>query len=131
MEVLTDQSRQLKCWVEHYLKLCATQNEVPDAAMEALPHLSVMEQPDTVPTADEVSNAINCLTSGKAPGKDGTPPKVLKSGKSALLQHLHELLCLCWQKGYIPHDIQDANIITLYKNKGDCSKLTPIVASPF
>jgi hypothetical protein len=42
------------------------------------------------------------VSCGKAPGKDGIPPEVLKSGKSALLQHLFELLCLCWEKGYIP-----------------------------
>nr|KAG5709927.1 hypothetical protein BaRGS_029969 [Batillaria attramentaria] len=57
----------------------------------------------------------------KAPGKDGIPPEVLKSGKPALLQHLHELLCLCWEKGHVLQDMRDATIITLYKNKGDRS----------
>ena len=101
--------------------LYATQNVVCDAALKALPHLSVMEDLDTVPTVEELSKAINCLTGGKAPRKDGIPPEVLKSGKSPLLWHLHELLSLCLEKGYIPHDMHDTNLITLYKNKCDCS----------
>ncbi|CAE1251244.1 unnamed protein product [Acanthosepion pharaonis] len=29
--------------------------------------------------------------------------------------------CLCWEKGHVPRDMRDANIVTLYKNKGDRS----------
>ena len=65
--------------------------------------------------------AIDCLTTGKGPGKDGIQPKVLKNGKSVLLWHLNEFLCLCWEKGYIPHGMYDAIIVILYENKGDCS----------
>lgn len=120
-EVITDQSKQLQRWVEHYLELYATENVVTDAALDALPQLTVMEELDALPTMEELSKAIDCLSSGKAPGKDCIPPEVLKSGKPALLQQLHELLCLCWEKGHIPQDMRDANIVTLYKNKGDRS----------
>jgi len=27
----------------------------------------------------------------------------------------------CWEEGSVPHDMRDANIITMYKNKGDRS----------
>ena len=70
---------------------------------------------------EELSKAINRLSCGKAPGSDGIPSEVLKSGKPALLQPLHDLLCHCWEQGYIPQDMHDANIVTLYKNKGDRS----------
>lgn len=111
-EVITDQGKQLECWVEHYLEVYATQNVVTDAALHTLPSLLVMEELDTPPSAEEFGKAIDCLSCRKAPGKDGIPPEVLKSGKPALLQHLHELLCLCWEKGHI---------VPLYKNKGDPS----------
>ena len=120
-EPITDQGKQLERWVEHYLELYATQNVVTAAALEALPSLTVMEELDIPPTEEELRKAIDGLTCGKAPGKDGIPPEVLKSGKLALLRHLHELLCLCWEKGHVPQDMRDANIITLYKNKGDRS----------
>ena len=41
--------------------------------------------------------------------------------QTALLHHLHELLLQCWEEGTVPQDMHDASIITLYKNKGDCS----------
>ena len=120
-EIITDKSKQLQRWVEHYLELYATQNIVTYAALDALPSLPVMEELDTLPTMEELSKAIDRLACGKAPGKDGIPPEVLKQGKQTILQPLHELLCLCWEQGHIPQDMRDANIVTLYKNKGDCS----------
>ena len=73
------------------------------------------------PTINEFDIAINALANRKAPGADGIPPEILKTGKPALMQHLYELLCLCWEKGYVPQDMPDAITVTLYKNKGDCS----------
>lgn len=32
---------------------------------------------------------------------------------------LHKLLIQCWTESSVPQDLKDANIITLYKNKGD------------
>ena len=101
---------------------------VSDAALEDLSNISVIEEPDTVANAEDLSKSIDGFASRKIPGKNRIPPEVLKSGKSALLWHLHELLCLFWVKGYIPHDMYEANIITLYKNKGDhsdCSNYCP------
>ena len=80
-----------------------------------------MEELDNPPTMEELSKAIDRLTCGKATGSDEIPPEVLKNGKPALQQPLHDLLCLCWEQGYIPQDMRDANIVTLYKNKGDRS----------
>ena len=41
--------------------------------------------------------------------------------KTALLHHLHQLLLQCWEEGTVPQDMRDANIIALYKNKGERS----------
>ena len=102
-------------------ELYATQNTVTDSALNVIPDLSVIKKLDTPPTMEELSKAIDRLTCIKASGSNGIPPEVLKSGKPALLQPLHDLLCLCWKHCYIPQDIRDANIVTLYKNKGDRS----------
>ena len=59
------------------------------------------------------------LPTGKAPGKDGIPAEVWKCCKGSLITALHEILCLCWREGEVPQDMRDANIVTLYKNKGD------------
>ena len=107
--------------MEYYLKLYSTQNIVTDTALNALPGLPVIEELDNTPTLEELSIAINGLTCGNATREDSIPPDVLKHGKQTILQPLHELLCLCWEQGHIPKDMRDANIVTLYKNKGDHS----------
>ena len=49
------------------------------------------------------------------------PLEVIKHGKPALLHHPHVILLLCWKEGTVPQDVRYANIVTLYKNKGDRS----------
>ena len=103
------------------LELYATQNEVSRSALDSIPDMPIMEELDVLRTIEELDKAINTFANRKAPGADGVPPETLKTGKPVLMQHLYELLCLCWEKGYVPQDMRDAIIVTLYKNKGDCS----------
>ena len=107
--------------MEHYPKLYSTQNIVTDTALNVLPGLPVIEELDNTPTLEELNIAINGLACSKEPGKDGIPPDVLKHEKQTILQLLQELLCLCWEQGHIPQYMRDANIVTMYKNKGDRS----------
>ncbi|CAE1313794.1 unnamed protein product [Acanthosepion pharaonis] len=86
-EVITDRGKQLERWVEHYLELYETQNMVTDAALDALPSLPVMEELDAPSSAEEHGKAIDCLSCGRAPGRDGIPSEFLKSGKPALLNN--------------------------------------------
>ena len=105
-EVISDKSKQLQRWVEHYLELYSTQNIVTDAASNALLGLPVMEELDETPTLEELCKAIDILTCGKAPGRDSMSPEVLKRGKSSILQPFYELLCQCWVNGHIPQDMR-------------------------
>ena len=120
-EVITDSNKQMERWVEHYLELYSTENTITDQALDTIETLPVMTEQDSEPTEDDLSKAIDSLKNGKAPGKDAIPPEVIKHGKHALLHHLHVLLLLCWKEGTVPQDMRDANIVTLYKNKGDRS----------
>ena len=120
-DVITDSNKQMERWVEHYLELYSKENNIRDQALDTIETLSVMTELDTEPTLDDLSKVINSLKNGKAPGKDAIPPEVIKHGKHALLHHLHVLLLLCWKEGIVPQDMPDANIVTLYKNKGDRS----------
>ena len=120
-EVITDQGKQLERWVAHYLELYAKKNVVTDAALDAIPDLPVMVELYEPPTLEELRKAIDSLASGKSPGADGIPAEIPKTGKAVLLEPLHQLLCLSWELGYVPQDMRDANIVTIYKNKGDRS----------
>ena len=117
--IITDKTKQLERWVEHYAELYSRENIVQQAVLDAIDRLPQMPELDEPPTIEELSKAVDKLPSGKATGKDGIPAEIIKSGKSSLLVPLHKLLTQCWNKGSVPQDLKDANIITLFKNKGD------------
>ena len=118
-EVIQDRKQQMERWVEHYTELYAKENVVIEDALNAIECLPELEELDRELTIDELSEALDSLASGKAPGKDGIPVEVLKCCKETLITGLHEILCLCWSEGEVPQDMRDANVVTLYKNKGD------------
>ena len=120
-EMLTDRDKQMERWVEHYSELYSRETVVTNAALNAIGDLPMMEELDNEPTIEDLSKAIDSLSCGKAPGCDSIPPEVVKCAKLALLQHLHQLLCLCSNEGAAPQEMRDATLVTLYKNKGDRS----------
>ncbi|KAL8578631.1 hypothetical protein ACOMHN_007089 [Nucella lapillus] len=121
-EIITNRTKQMERWAEYYQELYSRETIVTDTAVKNTCSLPVIEELDDPPTFEELSKAIDSLARSKAPGIDGIPPKVIKAGKqTSLLEHLHNLLLQCWEDGTVPQDMRDANIITLYKNKGDRS----------
>ncbi|XP_076449087.1 uncharacterized protein LOC143285577 [Babylonia areolata] len=84
----------MECLVEHYTELYARENVVTEDALNAIECLPELEELDREPTIDELTKALDSLASGKAPGKDGIPAKVLKCCKETLITELHEILCL-------------------------------------
>lgn len=122
--LLTDKASILNRWAEHFQTLFSTDRTVQDAALLNIPQKPVQMELDEIPTLEETTKAIEQLKSGKAAGINGIPPDVWKHGGPVLHIKLHELLVCCWEQGKLPHDLRDAIIITLYKNKGeksDCS----------
>jgi hypothetical protein len=99
-ENTTYRRKQMERWLEHYLELYSTQNVVTDAALSVIKQLPVLNELDEKPTKEELSKAIDCLAITKAPGEDGIPPEVIKTGKEELIEDLHELFCLCWRAGH-------------------------------
>ena len=79
----------------------------------------MMDELDSEPTLEDINQALDQLSSGKATGNDGIPVEVIKCAKGTLLKELHEILCQCWREDEVSQDMRDANIVTLYKNKGD------------
>ena len=74
---------------------------------------------DGDPTEEELSEAIDSFSNGKAPGEDGIPAIFLKENMDVLLSLLHALLLQCWRQHETPHNVWGAKIVTLYRNKGD------------
>ncbi|XP_014776570.1 uncharacterized protein LOC106873637 [Octopus bimaculoides] len=119
-DLIKDQSKQMDRWMEYYQDLYSRETTVAEVAIEGVKILPAMCKLDSLPSIAELTKAIDSQASCKAPGKDGIPSEIIKAGKNtALLQHFYELLCQCWEEGTVPQDMRDANIIALYKNKGD------------
>ena len=94
---------------ELYLRM----NVVSQEALIAMESLSTMGKLDSEPTLEEINQALDQLSSGKAPGNDGIPDGVIKCAIGTLLKELHEILCQCWREGEVLQDMRDANIATL------------------
>ena len=120
-EIITERGQQMKRWAEHYEDLFSTIKVTTEEALSGVPELPVIPELDEIPSLEELSQAIDALHPGKSPGNDGIPAEIIQSGKPALLEPLHSLLCQCWEDGIVVQDMKDSNIITLYKNKGERS----------
>jgi hypothetical protein len=120
--VLTDVDAQLQRWVEHYSFLYGQPVSADVAAIEAaVPELPINGELDAPITLEEVKRAVHVLKNNKASGVDGLPPEVFKAGGAPLASALLQVFLTCWDSGQIPSNLKNANIITLYKNKGDRS----------
>ena len=119
--VITDKTKQMNRWVEHYGELYSRETKVTDAAIDAVEELPSMPELDSLPTMEELMKAINSLPARKAPGKDGISAEIIKAARGHLAPHLLDLLQQCWKEGRVPQDMKDSVIVTLYKNKGDRS----------
>ena len=76
-ETITDRGKQIGRWVEHYLDLYSRENCVTQEALDGIEYLPVLEELDTEPTLEELSNAIDALSCAKAPGDDCIPPEII------------------------------------------------------
>ncbi len=63
--VITDRSKQMERWAEHYQQLYSRENVVADTVLESTTPLPEMKELDALPTVDELSKAIDSLASGK------------------------------------------------------------------
>ncbi|VDM00079.1 unnamed protein product [Schistocephalus solidus] len=110
--LLTEKSQILKYWAEHFRM--DTNNDL-----------------DLLPSLPEPIQAVQQISSGKAPGSDAIPPEVCKHSGLRLMAELTALFQERWRQGQAPQDFKDATIVHLYKRKGNrqlCRRLddTPL-----
>ena len=112
----------LKRWSEHFSELLNRINPADYDIINQLPSLPPVSELDNEPSLVEVLAAIKDLKNNKAPGPDGIPGEIFKYGGHLLAQRLHKFICDAWNAEKLPQQWKDANIVTIYKRKGDKSK---------
>ncbi|KAI8481625.1 Dynein heavy chain 1, axonemal [Branchiostoma belcheri] len=117
--LITDRAKILDRWAEHFEAVLNRPSNINNAAIERLPQIPVNQELDILPSLSETQKAISQMSNGKAPGLDGIPAKVYKSGGHVLTQKLTDIFCAMWEKGTIPQDFKDASIVHIYKRKGN------------
>ena len=78
----------------------------------------------TIQFFSEVISVLKSIKLGKTAGSNGIPPETKEVGIPCLTLEIHHIMCLCREEGTISQDMQDAQLITLFRNKGsrqDCS----------
>ena len=74
--LITDRALILNRWVEHFQTVLNQQSQFDEQVLSEIPQLPIAQHLDEDITAEEVTHAINQLSSGKSPGIDGIPAEV-------------------------------------------------------
>jgi len=117
--LLTDKVHILERWTAHFSQLLNRPSAVDVQALNDMPQRPLIPTLDESPTREETVKAISQLQTGKAPGPDGIPPEIYKAGGEAIIDRLTSLFQAFRERGELPQNLKDANIIHLYKNKGE------------
>jgi len=117
--LLTEKSDITERWRQHFSQLLNRPSIIDQQAIQDMPQRPLLASLDEPPSLEETQKAMKQLQGGKAPGPDGIPPEVFKEGGEAVTAKLIELMQMFWMEGSVPQDFKDANIIHLYKHKGD------------
>ena len=117
--LLTDKQQILNRWAEHFQSVLNCPSSVSQEALDDIEQWPVLKSLSLTPSLAEVSKATRQMSSGKAAGPDGIPAEVFKHGGMKLNRKLTSLLRKIWSEETVPQEFRNANIIHLYKRKGD------------
>ena len=118
-ELLQTRNEILNRWKDHFSTLLNERSDYDPSIIDELPLIPTDEQLWSPPGRDEVHKIIEGLKNNKSPGPDGVAAELLKCGPPELMDVLLDLVARAWESGTIPQIWKDANLVTIYKNKGD------------
>ena len=109
-------------WREHFDDLLNHKATIDKSILDMIPKEAKDYSLTRIPSLEEVKSAITTMKNNKAAGPDGIPAEIYKLGGDFVQHQLHQLLVKIWTNEAVPSDFRDANIITIYKRKGDRSE---------
>ena len=117
--LITDPKGILYRWVEHFDSVLNQPSNFDMSVLDKLPQWEVNPELAVPPSLKEIRDSIKQMTAGKAAGADGIPPDIYKHGGPTVPEQLLKLFSQSWKEGRVPQAFKDADLIHLYKNKGD------------
>ena len=117
--LLKDKAAILARWAEYFKDLLNAANPTDPTVIAQLPQFPTVTQLDEPFTEEEVAKAINSLKAGKAAGPDGLCPEIFMHGGPEITKLLTKFSNKCWETGTVPSNWLRANIVTIYKKKGE------------
>jgi len=115
---------QLTRWAKHFRNLFNNINLGDPNILDKLPDLPPIPDLDITASFSEVYRPTQSLKNNKSPGPDGIPREVFKYGGHHAVHRLHKFICSAWEAEVLPQqwkEWKDANIVTIFKKKGDKS----------
>ena len=113
--LLTKHEDILQHWADHFNLVLNRPSVVDDMVLDDIPQLLCDDHVAMSPHVDEVSDAIQQMSSIKACGLDDLPAEIFKHGGRILVEILTQLYSLIWQHEAVHKDFKDATIIHLCK----------------
>ncbi|VDL88740.1 unnamed protein product [Schistocephalus solidus] len=117
--LLTEKSKMLKRWAEHFRCVLNCSSAITDAAIDRLPQVDTNNELDLLPSFPETIRAVQQISSSVAPGSNAIPMVLYKHGGPRLMVELTTFFQEMWRQGRVPQDFKDATIVHLYKRKGN------------
>ena len=109
----------LKRWAEYLQNLLNKVHTTDPGYLDDLLTLPIIPKLDEPPSFYDVQKAIFSLKDNKTADPDNIPAEVIKYGGCALHRRLHNFIFDCWSTKCLPQQWKNANIILVYKRKGD------------
>jgi Reverse transcriptase (RNA-dependent DNA polymerase)/Endonuclease/Exonuclease/phosphatase family len=118
-ELLSDRAEVLKRWSEHFNSVYNCESTADLAYIDSLAALPTIRELSLPPDYMEILTAVRQLKNGKASGPDGIPAECLSAAGPTIVEPLTALFRSVWQHEELPPEFRDADIVHIYKRKGD------------
>ncbi|VDL95715.1 unnamed protein product [Schistocephalus solidus] len=117
--LLTEKSKILKRWAEHFRSVLNCASAISHAAIDRLTQVETNNDLDLPPFLPVTIRAVQQISSGKTPGFDAIPPEFCKHSGPRLIAELTTLFQEMWYQGKVPGESKDATFVHLYKRNGN------------
>ena len=120
--VLQDKAEILDRFADHFDGLLNIPERLDRNILDQVQQRPCISAMSEEPVFQELLDAIERTSSGKAPGRCGISAEIWKHGGQTIQQKLFELILLIWKNEEVPQDWKDASIVPLFKkgSRVDC-----------